>query len=66
VDVLALAATATPNLIYVVLLLAAVILLGLAAFGVGGARVSVGWLGMACWALVALLTVPRLGMTREP
>ena len=32
-----------------------VILLGLAAFGVSVQRVSLGWLGLAIWALVALV-----------
>jgi hypothetical protein len=32
-----------------------VILLGLAAFGVNAGRVSLGWLGLALWAVVALV-----------
>ena len=34
---------------------AVVILLGLAAFGVSAGRVSLGWLGLAIWALVVLV-----------
>jgi hypothetical protein len=33
----------------------AVVLLALAAFGVNAPRVSLGWLGLAIWALVALV-----------
>lgn len=32
-----------------------VVLLGLAAFGVNAGRVSLGWAGLAIWALVALV-----------
>jgi hypothetical protein len=32
-----------------------VVLLGLQAFGVSAAKVSLGWLGLAIWALVALV-----------
>ncbi len=31
------------------------VLLALAAFGVNAGRVSLGWLGLAVWALVALV-----------
>ncbi len=32
-----------------------VVLLAVAAFGVNAGRVSLGWLGLAVWALVALV-----------
>lgn len=32
-----------------------VVLLALAAFGVTAARVSLGWLGLAIWALIVLV-----------
>jgi hypothetical protein len=47
--------------LYAVLLLLAVVLLLLAAFGVAHPRVSLGWLGLACWAAVVLLTQVGLG-----
>ena len=43
--------------IVLVLLIAAVILFGLATFNVGGDRFSLGWAGLACWALSALVPV---------
>jgi hypothetical protein len=39
------------------LLIAAVILLGLAAFGVSAGRVTLGWLGLAVWALSTAVTL---------
>jgi len=39
------------------LLLIAVILLFLAAFGVNAPRVSLGWLGLALWALSTAVSV---------
>ena len=42
------------NLLLVVLLVAAVILCGLATFGVGHPRVHLGWAGVTC-ALIAVL-----------
>jgi hypothetical protein len=39
------------------LLLVAIILLGLAAFGVNAPRVSLGWLGLAIWALSTAVTL---------
>jgi hypothetical protein len=38
-----------------VLLIVAVILLILAAFGVGAPRVHLGWLGLACFVAVSLI-----------
>ena len=38
-----------------VLMLFAVLLLGAAALGVPSSRVSLGWLGLMCWALTFLL-----------
>jgi hypothetical protein len=40
-----------------VLLVVAVILLFLAAFGVNAPRVSLGWLGLALWALSTVVDV---------
>ena len=40
-----------------VLLLIAIILLALQAFGVSAGRVSLGWLGLAVWALSTAVTV---------
>jgi hypothetical protein len=42
-----------------VLYIIAVILLGLAAFGVGASRVSLGWLGLALWLFTAAI-LPHL------
>jgi len=39
------------------LLLAAIILLALQAFGVNAPRVSLGWLGLALWALSTAVSV---------
>jgi hypothetical protein len=39
------------------LLIVAIILLGLQAFGVNAPRVSLGWLGLALWALSLLVDV---------
>jgi hypothetical protein len=39
------------------LLIAAIILLGLAAFGVSAGRVSLGWLGLAVWALSTAVSI---------
>jgi hypothetical protein len=39
------------------LLIAAIILLGLAAFGVNAPRVSLGWLGLAFWALSTVVSI---------
>lgn len=39
----------------VILLLAALVCFLLAAFGVPTSRVSIGWIGLACWVLVPLL-----------
>jgi hypothetical protein len=39
------------------LLLVAIILLGLQAFGVNASRVSLGWLGLTLWALSLLVDV---------
>lgn len=39
----------------IILLVFAFVLLALAAFNVGHPRVSLGWLGMAFWALSILL-----------
>ena len=45
-------------MLVLILLIAAVICLGLAAFGVGANRISLGWLGMALFVLTLL--VPKL------
>jgi len=47
--------------LWVILLLAAVILFGLAAFGIGGARVNLVALGLGCWALETLLALGGWG-----
>ena len=39
------------------LLLMAIVLLALQAFGVNAPRVSLGWLGLACWALSTAVSV---------
>jgi hypothetical protein len=39
-----------------VLLLAALILLVLAAFGVNGPRINTGWAGLACWVAAEVVT----------
>jgi len=39
------------------LLLVAIVLLALQAFGVNAPRVSLGWLGLACWGLSLLVSV---------
>jgi hypothetical protein len=61
VSILAAGGALQTHPLYVILLLVAVVLLVLAAIGVGAPRVSLGWLGLACWALVALLTVGGWG-----
>ena len=45
-------------MLILILLIAAVICLTLAAFGVGAPRVHLGWLGLALFVLTAL--VPKL------
>jgi hypothetical protein len=40
-----------------ILLVVAIILLALAAFGVNVSRVSLGWLGLAFWALSTAVTL---------
>ena len=45
-------------MLVLILLIASVICLALAAFGVDGRRVSLGWLGMALFVLTFL--VPKL------
>jgi deoxyinosine 3'endonuclease (endonuclease V) len=47
--------------LYALLLLLAVVLLALAGVGVAHPRFGLGWLGLACWAAVVLLTQVRLG-----
>jgi lipopolysaccharide export LptBFGC system permease protein LptF len=61
VTVLAASGALQTHPLYVFLLLLAVVLLGLAAFGVGHPRVSLGWLGLACWALYVLLVLGGWG-----
>ena len=49
------------DVIVLILLVFAVVLLVCAAFGVGRPRVHLGWLGLACWALTALIAgIPNL------
>jgi hypothetical protein len=60
VTVLASGAQGT-DMLYVILLLLAVVLLASAASGVGHPRVSLGWLGLACWALYVLLVLGGWG-----
>jgi hypothetical protein len=43
------------QILTLILLILALVLLGCAAFGVGRPRVHLGWLGLACWALTALI-----------
>lgn len=47
--------------LYALLLLVAVILLLLAAFGVPARRVTLGWLGLVVWAFVVLLSTAGWG-----
>jgi hypothetical protein len=44
------------GLLILLLMVAAVVCLFLAAFGVAARRVSLGWLGLAFWALTVLIT----------
>ena len=44
------------GLLILLLMVAAVVCLFLAAFGVAARRVSLGWLGLALWALTVLIT----------
>lgn len=43
------------SLFLLLLMLAAVVCLFLAAFGIAARRVSLGWLGLAFWALAVLI-----------
>jgi hypothetical protein len=43
------------DLFLLLLMVAAVVCLFLAAFGVGVRRVAIGWLGLALWALAVLI-----------
>lgn len=47
------------DILQLVFYVAALVCLGLAAFGVRG-RIHTGWAGMACW-LIAAVFVPLLG-----